>query len=150
MGTWTPGWVGKKELIHVRRILAHKASIRLSDANNAFITRLLIMIYSSERAINAPRSVLRVMNDADTISRVHPLHMWSWFKANHHPETSCPLMQCAYFLEGGSLSLRRRLGPHLQLLAQHRQLLHRCHHRRLFLTNQLEQREKRSRWCLSG
>lgn len=68
------------------------------------------MIYSSERAINAPGSVMRVMNDADTISRVHPLHTWSWFKSESSPccvETSCPLMQYAYLLEGGSLSLRR-------------------------------------------
>lgn len=47
-----------------------------------------------------------------------------------------------YLLEGGSLALYRSLGTHLQLLAQCHQLLHFCHHHRLFLINQLEQRGK--------
>lgn len=51
-------------------------------------------------------------------------------------------VQYPYLLEGGSLSLRWSLGPHLQLLAQHHQLLHLRQHRRLFLINQLEQRGK--------
>lgn len=48
----------------------------------------------------------------------------------------------AYLLEGGSLALYRRFGPHLQLLAQCHQFLHLCHHQSLFLINQLEQRER--------
>lgn len=57
----------------------------------------------------------------------------------------------AYLLEGGSLALYRRFGPHLQLLAQCHQLLHLCHHQSLFLVNQLEQRERRrEERCLSG
>lgn len=52
--------------------------------------------------------------------------------------------QCPHLLEGGGLSLRRSLGPRLQLLAQRRQLLRLRHHRGLFLINHLERGEKRS------
>lgn len=58
------------------------------------------------------------------------------------PDSGDTQVQCNYLLEGGSLALRRCLGPHLQLLAQRHQLLHLCHHQRLFLINQLGRRER--------